>query len=281
MNGKIFPMSEFAVGLNAPPFHPNCENGGIIPCADEDFEEALREAHKEDGVPADTQITLEEFEEKFVNNELTNSRESDIIKGQKLAAQKSFNISDYEIVEDPESVEKFKEFVANNLNITHIQGVDLLKNGNSAIEILESVEALSKEYGVNFSRLSIVDYGETKTIAETFTNELRLNSKFMNSPNALTDILNIWEGDNYIPKSCNDATYVGRHEFYHLITQDLINVPNSKIETLVKRAYKDGYTSVSRNALANCHEEVADLLSAKKLTKAQQKLKAAILKLIK
>ncbi len=46
MNGRIFPMSEFAVGLNAPPFHPNCENGSIIPVMDEDFEEALGEARE-------------------------------------------------------------------------------------------------------------------------------------------------------------------------------------------------------------------------------------------
>ncbi len=46
MNGRIFPMSEFAVGLNAPPFHPNCENGSIIPVMDEDFEEALKEVRE-------------------------------------------------------------------------------------------------------------------------------------------------------------------------------------------------------------------------------------------
>ncbi len=46
MNGRVFPMSEFSVGLNAPPFHPNCENGSIIPVMDEDFEEALREARE-------------------------------------------------------------------------------------------------------------------------------------------------------------------------------------------------------------------------------------------
>lgn len=66
MNGRVFPMSEFQIGLNAPPFHPNCENGGIIPCADEDFEEALREAHAADGKKADKQITLEEWEREFV-----------------------------------------------------------------------------------------------------------------------------------------------------------------------------------------------------------------------
>ncbi len=47
MDGRIFPMSEFAVGLNAPPFHPNCENGSIIPVMDEDFEEVLGEARGE------------------------------------------------------------------------------------------------------------------------------------------------------------------------------------------------------------------------------------------
>lgn len=80
MNGRVFPMSEFQIGLNAPPFHPNCENGGIIPCADEDFEEALREAHAADGKKADKQITLEEWEKEFVKEGLTNKPDGGIIK---------------------------------------------------------------------------------------------------------------------------------------------------------------------------------------------------------
>jgi len=63
MNGRVFPLSEFAVGLNAPPFHPNCENGGIIPVMDEDFKAALGEAR-----------------EKKSDDGLTNDADGDIIK---------------------------------------------------------------------------------------------------------------------------------------------------------------------------------------------------------
>ncbi len=67
MNGRIFPMSEFAVGLNAPPFHPNCENGSIIPVMDEDFEAALGEAREE---KADQGLTNGENSDKIETGEV-------------------------------------------------------------------------------------------------------------------------------------------------------------------------------------------------------------------
>lgn len=286
MDGQHFPMKDFQAGVTAPPFHPWCRSTTVPYFAENFGVVGMRAARDEDGktyyVPAD--MTYKEWERTFVDGDksnleksdllLTNTKNGDIIKGQKLAAQSSFNISGYDIVEDPESIEKLKKYAANNFNITHIQGVDLLKNGNSAIEILESVEALSKEYGVNFSRLSIVDYGDAKTIAETFINELRLNSQFINRPDALAEILNIWENESHIPKGCNNTAYVGQHEFYHLLTQDLLNQPQSKLKTEVLRA---ALPSVSGNGRGSIQEYVADLLAAKKISSKQQKLKSVIL----
>ncbi len=73
MNGRIFPISEFMVGLNAPPFHPNCENGGIIPVLDDDLMTPIAY-----GAPPDLQNTL--GERKSVNDDLTNAENSGIIK---------------------------------------------------------------------------------------------------------------------------------------------------------------------------------------------------------
>ncbi len=110
MNGRIFPMSEFAVGLNAPPFHPNCENGSIIPVTDEDFEESLREAR-----------------EKKPNEGLTKGRSGGTIKARKASSLSydgktkhyahkigSIDISDQSAVD--QMVEKFeKRYVESEL----------------------------------------------------------------------------------------------------------------------------------------------------------------------
>lgn len=95
------------------------------------------------------------------------------------------------------------------------------------------------------------------TIAETVAGVLRLNSKFMNSPDALRAILNIWEKRNFIPKGCNTIQYVGKHEYFHLLYSDDIANENSKINTLIRRYKKDGGKPVSENSLLDNHEFIS------------------------
>lgn len=69
MDGKHFPMSEFEVGVTAPPFHPNCR-GCTCPYSDDEFDSVgMRAARGADGktyyVPAN--MTYKEWKESFVN----------------------------------------------------------------------------------------------------------------------------------------------------------------------------------------------------------------------
>ncbi len=75
MNGRRFKLSEFEVGATAPPFHPNCANGAVIPYFDDDFDVDKDGAGKfPDG------ISYEEWEKKFVGGGLTTGGNDDIIK---------------------------------------------------------------------------------------------------------------------------------------------------------------------------------------------------------
>lgn len=87
MNGKHFKLSEYVVGSTAPPFHPNCENGSVIPYYEDGFFDDIKGGEK---IPED--ITYPEWEKKFVkDNGLTNAADSDIIKSNNsLTAQPSF-----------------------------------------------------------------------------------------------------------------------------------------------------------------------------------------------
>lgn len=204
-----------------------------------------------------------------------------ISKGKKLADTRHFNALNFEIVEDLDSVEEFRMFARERLGIEKIEGIDLLRNGKNAQAMLAKIEQLSNQYGIRYSRISIIDYGSSNTLAETVMSELRLNCQFINRPDALMDILDYWEHTGYIPKECNNVLYVAEHEFYHLLTQDLIDMPQSKISTLVKRAYKDGCEHISTNGKNNgIHEFVADLLAGRILTSKQRALRNKILKLI-
>lgn len=214
---------------------------------------------------------------------LTNSGERGIInKSNKMGAPESVDFLDYPVSEDLASVESFKKFAAEQLGIEHIRGIELLKNGNSALEIVKPLKQLMEQYQKRFSQITIMDFGKSKTIAETLQNELRINSQFANRPEALAAVLNSWEKSGYIPKGCNNAAYVGRHEFFHLLTQDLINQPKSEVVTEVCRAIKNGTLPVSRNGKDNgIHEFVADLFAARNLNSKQRSLANKIEKVIK
>lgn len=208
------------------------------------------------------------------------SAESVIIKTRQLAQKKKFNYRDFDEVIDVKSVDDLKAFTAEKMGISHISGIDKLKNGKQAHELLSTVEELSQMHGKRFSRISMIDYGDNNIVAETVGNELRLNVQYLNRPEALKAILDEWEASGYIPKGCNVNDYVAKHEYYHLLTQDMIDEPHSKIETLVKRAVNDKCEIISENGRYDCYEFVADLLSAKTLTKSQKKLKDSIMKIL-
>ena len=213
---------------------------------------------------------------------MTNSRERGIInKSNKMGTPESVDFLDYPVSEDLASVESFKKFAAEQLGIEYIRGIELLKNGNSALEIVKPLKQLMEQYQKRFSQITIMDFGKSKTIAETLQNELRINSQFANRPEALAAVLNSWEKSGYIPKGCNNAAYVGRHEFFHLLTQDLINQPKSEIVTEIMRAVKGNCKFVSENATHDFHEFTADLFAAKVLDKKQTALKHKLGEIIK
>ncbi len=77
MNGRRFKMSEFEVGATAPPFHPYCANGAIIPYFDDDFDvDTDREGARE----ISEDISYGGWEREFVKNDLTGGRNGGIIK---------------------------------------------------------------------------------------------------------------------------------------------------------------------------------------------------------
>lgn len=76
MDGKHFPMSDFQIGVTAPPFHPNCR-GCTCPYFDDEFTTGKRIARDETGkqyfVPENT--TYEEWKEAFVETESSDTQE--------------------------------------------------------------------------------------------------------------------------------------------------------------------------------------------------------------
>ena len=70
MDGKVFDLNDYEVGVSAPPFHPHCRTV-IVPAFDDDFDIGERAARDADGktyyVPDD--ITYPEWKKAFVDGE--------------------------------------------------------------------------------------------------------------------------------------------------------------------------------------------------------------------
>lgn len=229
--------------------------------------------------PVETVTDSEEDVQNFTDDTVDNSDESDIIEIRQLAQKNEFDYRDYEEVIDEESVDSLKKYVKEEMGISYIAGIDKLKNGHVVGEVLSTIKALSDKYGECFSRISLRYYGNERTAAETIGKELALNIEYMNRPDALRAVLNIWEKRNFIPKGCNTIQYVGKHEYFHLLYSDDIANQNSKINTLIRRYKNEGGKPVSENSLVDNHEFISDLLASTILDAKAKKLMERIIKL--
>lgn len=259
----------------------NAPTAAMTDEADEAVETAETTENVQETVkqPVETVTDSEEDVQNFTDDTVDNSDESDIIEIRQLAQKNEFDYRDYEEVIDEESVDSLKKYVKEEMGISYIAGIDKLKNGHVAGEILSTIKSLSDKYGECFSRISLRYYGNERTAAETIGKELALNIEYMNRPDALRAVLNIWEKRNFIPKGCNTIQYVGKHEYFHLLYSDDIANQNSKINTLIRRYKNEGGKPVSENSLVDNHEFISDLLASTILDAKAKKLMERIIKL--
>ncbi len=77
-DGEHFPMSKFEVGVNAPPFHPNCR-GCISPWFEDETGERFARDAEDKAVKVAGDMTFEQWREKFLKKDLQNGEESGIL----------------------------------------------------------------------------------------------------------------------------------------------------------------------------------------------------------
>nr|DAI01583.1 MAG TPA: minor capsid protein [Caudoviricetes sp.] len=122
MDGKVFKMSERQIGINAPPFHPNCRTT-TIPYFDDWKElgiDSERVARGEDGktyyVPAD--MSYKEWEKKVANgNSNSNLNASHSGGKMKLSDKVMKGLSTVSKVKNNADIKKFAEQLIDNLGI--------------------------------------------------------------------------------------------------------------------------------------------------------------------
>lgn len=124
LDGKVFPMSEYAVGVTCPPFHPWCR-GTTAPYYEDLEGIGERAARDENGeyytVPKET--TFEQWKEKFVKKPFTNPSPSGIITVAPTASAPEPSVPESEPTApaaakpEDERLEKFGEILEGNAKL--------------------------------------------------------------------------------------------------------------------------------------------------------------------
>ena len=171
MDGQHFPMSQYEIGVTAPPFHPNCR-GCTCPYFDDDFGvPGERAARGEDGktyyVPAD--MTYEEWKKSFAQdggrndkNPVANTSGHGIMK---LSAEEKAALQNYK---------SFESYKINDLLRKTEKLTDLSAEQQKFINNLDSALLKIPKYKGNLQRT--VDFSDwtdaeekTKKFIEEFT----------------------------------------------------------------------------------------------------------------
>jgi hypothetical protein len=147
MDGKTFRMSEWEVGVNAPPFHVNCRTT-TIPYFDDEFSNTgKRAARGEDGktyyVPADT--TYKEWEKAYVNGDKSGAKE---VKTDAAINEKTPDVKDVKdqwisnAARDNSSVEELTSYATNGAKYV-VDGHNVILNPTAHEKHIASVLAES------------------------------------------------------------------------------------------------------------------------------------------
>ena len=270
MDGKVFLTKDFAPGLNANPFHPNC-HCTTIPYFDDD-EDEVRFTRLADGkgaeVPSD--MRYEEWKREFVtgrsNSEIVNSLEKDVEKSLDISgesgiietglnmsanSQKSPDFAKYTVVDNLSGVEELKKYILNELKVpADMVKIDKLRNVQVAKPFVECLKKIQNECGLKMPGIIATDIieGDECCIAsfKPSENMLYISSRFFNSEEALLDTLREWADNDIMPKQCRTIQYIAEHEAAHIrIPYDVIVAEEARKIFRKRKLSNDNDTRIS------------------------------------
>lgn len=143
MDGKVFDMKDYKVGITAPPFHPNCRST-TVPYFDDEFTEGEQRAARDGGggtyyVPAN--MKHREWEKQFVVEKPTGD---DIIKLSDTAIRKSVGAK----AKNYEVADKATGITYHFAEGTRIQNAEVFAGKGTHTPLHDGVaEGLTEEFG--------------------------------------------------------------------------------------------------------------------------------------
>jgi SPP1 gp7 family putative phage head morphogenesis protein len=140
MDGRVFNMSEWEVGVTAPPFHPWCRTT-TVPYFDDEFDVGERVARDENGktytVPAN--MKYKDWEKSFVDGDTSGLKEA--APGDTIKAKGQT----FEAVEDTQAFAEMQSYMKDNYGIAVDDSVGAL-NFQSVREGVQGIEYVMREF---------------------------------------------------------------------------------------------------------------------------------------
>lgn len=225
MDGKVFPVSQWEVGVTAPPFHVWCRTTTVPAYGDEFDRIGKRAARGEDGktyyVPAS--MTYKEWRKSFVEGDKTGLQEvrsDDIIKSKEILA---------ESVEDTQTFAEMQIYMKDNHGMIVDDSVGLL-DFQSVREGVQGVEYIIKEFPKARSSFRTIGTKKNGLMCAGYDGGINFNPVYYKTRKTALWNHGIGEGisqGDFHPKG-NNCFGSGAHESGHILEKALIDKVSSE-----------------------------------------------------
>lgn len=211
MDGKVFLTKDFAPGVNANPFHPNCHCTSV-PYFDDD-EDDLRFTRLADGKGSEvpSEMRYEEWKREFANGDKTGLEAMSASQNNWAGAEP--------VVHTVQELDELREY-ANSKGIKLYQrkpfngDIDLLKAQINTISKLRDEFKITSPIQVGWTSMNSDDFARTSSnYQEIWINKLALMSREITEKNLSVD--------NFL--AAEIAEGISAHEMGHIISSKLKN----------------------------------------------------------
>ena len=230
LDGRVFNVEDGKPGINMPPMHPNCRSTTIMYDADSPIKS--RAARDADGnlISVPGNMTYKQWLEEYHPELVDKAGKSGImdLRAMSAATQPLLNISEYEIKEDLEGVERLRKEISETLGIPE-SDIDFagIKNTEVIEPFFKRFKLIQSQTGMTFPPIKAVEVidGNVRTIAgyKPGENVFYISSRFFNSKKYLEDTLKKWSDNRALNPKCRNIVFLAEHEASHIrISDDIL-----------------------------------------------------------
>lgn len=235
MDGKHFPMSEWKVGVTAPPFHVHCRST-TVPYFDDEFdavgERAARDEETGKTYFVPSNMTYKEWEKAFVQGDKSELKV--------VNTDVTIKAEDYESVEETQSFDELKNYMGTKYNMTVSDAVGQL-DFQSVREGVQGIEFVIQEFPQAAASFKSIGTASNGLMCAGYDGSISFNPTYYETRQKALFNHGIGEGttqSNFHPKG-NNPLGSGSHESGHILEKALIDKASNGESLLGQLSWND------------------------------------------